>query len=116
MQDALEKLMRGRTALVIAHRLSTVARADRVVVLEGGRVVESGAHAALMERAGITAVGITPESASDETEPSVGSISVDAPLGRALLGKKEGEVVAVTRPAGLVELTVVEVRWTPPEE
>jgi ATP-binding cassette subfamily B protein len=53
VQDALEKLMRGRTALVIAHRLSTVARADRVVVLEGGRVVESGAHAALMERAGI---------------------------------------------------------------
>jgi ABC-type multidrug transport system fused ATPase/permease subunit len=52
VQDALEKLMRRRTALVIAHRLSTVARADRVVVLEGGRVVESGAHAALMERAG----------------------------------------------------------------
>jgi ATP-binding cassette subfamily B protein len=52
VQDALEKLMRGRTALVIAHRLSTVARADRVVVLEGGRVVESGVHAALMERAG----------------------------------------------------------------
>jgi ABC transporter fused permease/ATP-binding protein len=53
VQDALEKLMRGRTAVVIAHRLSTVARADRVVVVEGGRVVESGAHAALMERAGI---------------------------------------------------------------
>jgi len=53
VQDALEKLMQERTALVIAHRLSTVARADRVVVLEGGRVVETGAHAALMERAGI---------------------------------------------------------------
>jgi ABC-type multidrug transport system fused ATPase/permease subunit len=53
VQDALEKLMHGRTALVIAHRLSTVARADRVVVLEGGRVVESGAHAALMARPGI---------------------------------------------------------------
>jgi ATP-binding cassette subfamily B protein len=52
VQDALERLMVGRTALVIAHRLSTVARADRVVVLEGGRVVESGAHAELMERAG----------------------------------------------------------------
>jgi len=53
VQDALEKLMRGRTAVVIAHRLSTVARADRVVVLEQGRVVESGAHGALMARGGI---------------------------------------------------------------
>jgi ATP-binding cassette subfamily B protein len=53
VQDALEKLMRGRTAIVIAHRLSTVARADRVVVLEAGRVVESGAHGALMDRGGI---------------------------------------------------------------
>src|SRR6266511_476497 len=52
VQDALEKLMVGRTAIVIAHRLSTVARADRVVVLEEGRVAESGAHAALMQRGG----------------------------------------------------------------
>jgi ABC-type multidrug transport system fused ATPase/permease subunit len=52
VQDALERLMVGRTALVIAHRLSTVARADRVLVLEEGRVVESGAHAALMQRGG----------------------------------------------------------------
>jgi ATP-binding cassette subfamily B protein len=52
VQDALERLMIGRTALVIAHRLSTVARADRVVVLEEGRVVETGAHAALMQRGG----------------------------------------------------------------
>jgi ATP-binding cassette subfamily B protein len=52
VQDALERLMRGRTAIVIAHRLSTVARADRVVVLEAGRVAESGAHGALMDRGG----------------------------------------------------------------
>jgi ATP-binding cassette subfamily B protein len=52
VQDALERLMRGRTAVVIAHRLSTVARADRVVVLEAGKVVESGAHSALMARGG----------------------------------------------------------------
>jgi len=52
VQDALEKLMIGRTAIVIAHRLSTVARADRVVVLEGGRVVEAVPHAALMARGG----------------------------------------------------------------
>ncbi len=52
VQDALERLMRDRTSIVIAHRLSTVARADRVLVLEGGRIVESGPHAALMAAGG----------------------------------------------------------------
>lgn len=49
VQEALERLMRGRTTLVIAHRLSTVRDADRVVVLEAGRVVEQGPHDQLME-------------------------------------------------------------------
>jgi ABC-type multidrug transport system fused ATPase/permease subunit len=53
VQDALERLMVGRTAIVIAHRLSTVARADRVLVLDGGKVVESGAHGTLMAAGGI---------------------------------------------------------------
>jgi subfamily B ATP-binding cassette protein MsbA len=53
VQEALERLMHDRTVLVIAHRLSTVQHADRILVLEGGRVVESGAHQELMERAGI---------------------------------------------------------------
>jgi ATP-binding cassette subfamily B protein len=53
VQDALERLMVGRTAIVIAHRLSTVRRADRVLVLEAGAVVESGPHAALMDRGGV---------------------------------------------------------------
>jgi ATP-binding cassette subfamily B protein len=48
VQDALERLMTDRTSLVIAHRLSTVKNADRVAVLEGGRVVESGTHDQLM--------------------------------------------------------------------
>jgi ABC transporter fused permease/ATP-binding protein len=52
VRDALARLMHGRTAVVIAHRLSTVRDADRVVVLDGGRVVESGNHAELMARAG----------------------------------------------------------------
>jgi ATP-binding cassette subfamily B protein len=53
VQDALEKLMRGRTTLIIAHRLSTVLGADRVLVLDGGRVVQAGSHSALMDQGGL---------------------------------------------------------------
>jgi subfamily B ATP-binding cassette protein MsbA len=52
IQAALERLMQNRTTLVIAHRLSTVEKADRIVVLDGGRVVEIGTHAELLARHG----------------------------------------------------------------
>lgn len=55
VQDALAELMRGRTAIVVAHRLSTVASLDRIVVLEGGRIVEDGPHAELIEAGGVYA-------------------------------------------------------------
>jgi len=51
--EALDRLMAGRTTLVFAHRLSSVIRADRVLVLEAGRVVESGTHQALMAAGGV---------------------------------------------------------------
>jgi len=53
VQSALERLMRGRTTFVIAHRLSTVVGADRIVVLDGGRVVQTGDHAQLLAAGGL---------------------------------------------------------------
>ena len=52
VQSALQHLMTGRTVIVIAHRLSTVRRADRIVVLEGGAIADSGTHEDLMNRLG----------------------------------------------------------------
>ena len=55
VQAALETLMQGRTTLVIAHRLSTVEKADRIVVLQKGRIVEIGSHTELLARGGVYA-------------------------------------------------------------
>jgi len=55
VQQALDKLMQGRTTIMIAHRLATVLKADRILVLEQGRVVDAGTHSELMEKGGLYA-------------------------------------------------------------
>jgi ATP-binding cassette subfamily B protein len=55
LQEALQRLLKGRTAIVIAHRLSTVRHADRIIVLDEGRIVEEGGHDNLLARGGLYA-------------------------------------------------------------
>ena len=52
VQEALNTVRRGRTSLIVAHRLSTIEQADRSVVLDGGRIVESGTHRDLLAAGG----------------------------------------------------------------
>jgi len=55
VQEALNRLMKGRTVFVIAHRLSTIRDADRIVVIDQGRVVEQGSHSTLVKTSGLYA-------------------------------------------------------------
>jgi ATP-binding cassette subfamily B protein len=55
VQNALDRLMQGRTTLVIAHRLATIRAADRILVFDGGKIVEEGTHESLLARGALYA-------------------------------------------------------------
>src|SRR5690606_10242249 len=73
IESALETLMRGRTSLVIAHRLSTVQNADRILVMHHGELRESGTHDELIRKGGLYARLYELQFARDESRPAAGS-------------------------------------------
>jgi ATP-binding cassette subfamily C protein CydD len=72
LQEAIERLMQGRTVLVIAHRLNTVYRADQILVMAGGQVVEAGTHATLMSEGGLYRKLVTAYGSASETGVATG--------------------------------------------
>jgi ABC-type multidrug transport system fused ATPase/permease subunit len=80
IQQALERLMQGRTTIVIAHRLSTVRNADQIVVLSEGGIAEQGTHAELMRRRGLywNLNQVQQRAAMDEYEPVMAQLAASA--------------------------------------
>jgi len=91
IQDALESVARGRTTLVIAHRLSTVVAADEILVLEAGRVAERGTHAELLEKGGLYASLWNRQREADQARELLARIGEDGP--------SRGDGAAVETPA-----------------
>ncbi|UYN96635.1 MAG: ABC transporter ATP-binding protein [Enhydrobacter sp.] len=83
IQEALDRLMQGRTTLILAHRLSSVIDCDRILVLDGGRVSEEGRHDALMARGGVYTT-LMAEQAQDSSGPQAsGALLSVSPVDRS---------------------------------
>jgi ATP-binding cassette, subfamily B, bacterial MsbA len=80
VQQALSNLIKGRTTLVVAHRLSTVQQADRIMVLEGGRIMETGTHAELLRQEGVYRRLYDRQFRDEEPESIVGAEPTEEPL------------------------------------
>ena len=106
IQEALDRLMRGRTTLIFAHRLSSIIGADRILVLDDGAVAESGTHATLMARDGVyrrlmagqAGGGHRDDELADDARP--GAASEDAVAGDDGAGAGGEDASAVLRAAG----------------
>jgi ATP-binding cassette subfamily B protein len=99
IQDALDRVSRGRTTLVIAHRLSTVVGADEIVVLDEGQLVERGTHAELLEQGGLYAGMWNRQREAEEAREKLMHAGADAlaavtpvkPTGEANSAQKPGQ-------------------------
>ncbi|WP_420346405.1 ABC transporter ATP-binding protein [Pelagibius sp.] len=95
IQDALDRLMRGRTTLVLAHRLSSVIGCDRILVVDDGQVVEEGGHQALMARGGIYATLMA------EQVRDAGQVTADRALDETPSQTPHGQAAPAASPMAL---------------
>jgi ABC-type multidrug transport system ATPase subunit len=100
VQDALDRLMKARTTLVIAHRLATVRAADRIVVMDKGRIVEQGTHTALSAQDGLDAGLARLQFDSAEADPTVLRQTAPRSYCRALDKRRAMVSVPVNRTSG----------------
>ncbi len=91
IQQALDRLQRGRTTLVIAHRLSSVINADRIIVLDQGQVVEEGTHPQLIERDGIYAALVAAQRDIEAEQAAEAGMQFTAPAHRSVMDREDDD-------------------------
>ncbi len=104
IQEALDLLMRGRTTLVLAHRLSSVIGCDRILVLDGGKVAESGPHELLMRKGGVYATLMAEqarERQAQEQAPVAREERAEEPVTERAVAFKAAQTEGILRAEGL---------------
>ncbi len=99
LEDSTRRLMQGRTVITIAHRLNTIFRADRILLLDQGRIVESGTHRELLERSGLYAQMVASRIGSP------GSAELPPPAPEAWIAASPSSPAPVSSPGGLPSLS-----------